>query len=40
MDALLVGPIFAVSFIGTILIGKLLLHVLIKAIERGSSSAK
>jgi hypothetical protein len=40
MDALLVGPIFALSFTGTILIGKLLLHALLKAIEHSASSAK
>jgi len=40
MDALLIGPILALTFAATLLAGKLLLRALIAAMQRNASSAK
>jgi hypothetical protein len=40
MEALLIGPIVALSFAATMLVGKALLIALITAIERTSKSSK
>jgi hypothetical protein len=40
MDALLIGPTLALSFAATVLVGKALLHGLLKVMERTSKPAK
>jgi hypothetical protein len=40
MDALLIGPTLALSFVTTMLVGKALLRVLLKAMERTAKAAK